>query len=957
MTSLMTLSLSVHLATLSEHTEMPITIKPNASSSFDVVLASGHRQLAGDEPKLPPRTVAWNNLKDDRGSTAKYALAPIAKCLTDTSCRQGSGMGNALAEAGITIASTLVGTAVTAFVGPIAGALVSTVISSLLGMLLGSPPAPPAITQSDLDELKSKLENEMMNLQTMGIEKADCQNMAWQYTRSAQKMADYMRQVEASSTIDLSDARALQDYCSRDFTLLEFVQDAADSLMSYMRAHIEDISKSSRVLRVSLGKLAPAIGAYTAATMHSMALCNSHDDLYPRVVAYEQRMDEWMPLLAAWHKRYLEAFDSQLAFHVDAPDYGFCIAKEAAYKAQCSSGSCLFPYQIKDHDPNTDPKNCFEANPLSRKVVPEVCFFDAAVSAAGTYHGGNFFKMPQKFQARWCEGCIDPKGKDCCSAYDESDEYLSNVWTESHGVQSRSYFIWAGSSSGKVKCGSDASDTDIAGDCGTADDTIYPTGEVEFMKSSFAPGKDYASNVARLNMANTLLPTMYRFNAMAVYEKSRRNHKSPYVERSEFEAANNQTSTRVGKLETALHELQEKLQALVDSKSNDKRRQLTAPEGHDENVDEHHVRYELLDDAFKAATLGPISFQSVYAPDTLYVDPRWSANGLRVPLGPCGADCTTIDMPAELAANCPAHVGAILVTFGTMPEGLTDFGPKNSLGKFQWEAWQVPITAVSFYQYAEEPSYDNSTGKWYSARTQANGTTAIEETPCHVWMPEGAEHLHTKYGVEDRKDAWAQLFPGDLYEITHLRYRAVPDLQLTPVVEFGLTWKGEYEQREYFFPPSSPPSPPPLPPAPPAPPSPPSPPAPPPPALPPSPPPPLPSQAFCWWDNASHEKRIACYTDNECDQPNGADWLPASNGLSDCQNAGNGLQKCGATEPSHFCDDSKYKCWWDTSSGDNAVACYTDGWKPGGDAWQEAGNKMRDCRQNAKNGLHACQHD
>lgn len=77
--------------------------------------------------------------------------------------------------------------------------------------------------------------------------------------------------------------------------------------------------------------------------------------------------------------------------------------------------------------------------------------------------------------------------------------------------------------------------------------------------------------------------------------------------------------------------------------------------------------------------------------------------------------------------------------------------------------------------------------------------------------------------------------------------------------------------------------------------------------------------------------------------------------MTDCEvNARNGLQKCTSVVPSHLCDDTVYKCWWDTSSHEKRIACYTTGWKPNGADWKEAGNKMNDCRYHASNKLQPC---
>ena len=292
----MALAMSVHVPSAAT---MPTNATTNATALGVATLSGGSPLSNGTAAAAAVALrgdgdghhhIAWNKFKEDSASTAYFATGPVFKCLTDASCRDGGGLARALQEAGVVLAQAAVSAVAFAIAGPMAAALSSSLLSALLGSLLGSPPS-DQVTRNDLKQLQERLRSEMQQKFSHALRVAATNQLIARFMTHTDKVGDFMthaglaRNMSAASDPEAAAVR----YCLADFTLLTSLLTSVDELVNTFEANYAELKPDTAAVRFALGKISAAIGAYTAATMHSVTLCYGERETLHHVAVYEDR--------------------------------------------------------------------------------------------------------------------------------------------------------------------------------------------------------------------------------------------------------------------------------------------------------------------------------------------------------------------------------------------------------------------------------------------------------------------------------------------------------------------------------------------------------------------------------------------------------------------------------------------------------------------------------------------
>jgi len=512
---------------------------------------------------------------------------PVFKCLTDASCRDGGGMVNALAEAGIVLAQAAVSAAMFAVAGPLAAAVSSSLLGAILGNFIGGETISNHVTkaelQAKLEKLKNDLRKEMQTLVQRGLSQKVANDLQTAYLTHADKVGDFMFHVKLAhntSQIHKSSDIANLKYCIADYTLLNLVKDSVDKIVNTFEANHAMFKSDTRVVRFGLAKIGAAIGAYTTVVMNSVALCYREKETLHTVLTYEERMGQWQSKLGGWYDEHNKDFANGLHWQVEEKPRGYCFNKEAVIDAHCSAhqtgksyGQCWRDQRGHDSACNWASKGSTQDQmccshlqvvdhnggaPLLHPTFrpdPNRCWYNDDEEVMTDNFGrnwrdrsemsGSWFDMPRAFTAQWCEGSCEGASADA-------------VWMQATGVQRRSWWMWhhysgTWGANPYVYCGQDGrSEQDLAWNDlpwgyawyrrnGADQTSSWSRNEKtrQAFRRPFGSAKRFIMSSSNVNLLNSLQPAMFTFDAVAVYEKARQsNGTASWFEKMERRVAN-----------------------------------------------------------------------------------------------------------------------------------------------------------------------------------------------------------------------------------------------------------------------------------------------------------------------------------------------------------------------------------------------------------------------------------
>ena len=686
--------------------------------------------------------------------SSEYVIAPLVQCAFTCASADDAAVAikEALKQAAVAAGQTVIRMGFSMI--PVVGPIVGEILAQVLGMLTAGPKPPPAITKQDLDELHSKITNEMKT----HVDKRIKDSVVNTITGKVYTFIDHYHDYYLANKDFINDEtrfteQGLALMCERDYARYALLKSDLDDLVRFVDAQWEDfVAAKSAAARYIFEKMSAIVSSYTAAYVAHYAMCSGAAEgaldemakmkktvaMMSKMLQHVDAMDTKLSMILERLDK-LEAVESsphrQLAAANDdgaAENDIMGIEKEFSARVETIQGiftkwygrylqavqsSLVFKFDVHGFgyctgnealgNEQCEAETCWQAGDTpddasnackgwdhNQLILPD-CGGDGAMTVS--WRTGASVTFPQAWQLRLCEGTtVD--GQPDCSDDNESDAAKKNQWNHIQGYMNNANKIRVG----EFQSGGFSKARSVS--CQTTDTHPEWNDDTE-AKFSFL--RELAISTAQANAIVAMQPVAVMGQPLA-------------------------------RPSLPLHE------------------------------------------SWNRLSIGPVSFAALAKADTSTL---FTEDGPSVSLGKCGdGDCRTelLDVPGKvytLRHQCPGGVGAIMVTFG---KGTS--------------VWNRPVRSISMY------------GRGWNSTTNT-AIPGVEPTPCYTF-----EALD-KTAAEETS-VWSQYIPST-HTIESFSYRVDDATETMRTVQFELVWRDEEHQKAAPPAPPAPPASPPMPPAPP----------------------------------------------------------------------------------------------------------------------------------------------